>query len=386
VRVLHVQKVKGVGGTERHLLSLLPGLRDAGIEVRMWAATTEDGYRFVEALRGHSVEVVDLQAGPDLNPILLRSLWAEIDRFNPSIVHTHLVHGDVYGQLVARMRDIPGISSFHSVHGFFRREPVRSAERVAGRFAQHTIAISQHVRDFLIDARLRSPGRIRVIPYGIDAAGWRLSIEARVAARARFGLGDRDIAVGIASRLIPGKGHDLLLSAFRSAQTDATDLRLLIAGDGALRPKIERMSEGLDAGMVRTLGFVADIRAFMGACDIIVFPTLPVLGEGFGLAVLEAMAAERPVVATKVASLGEIVADGETGILVSPSDPGQLASALARLGMDARLRKQMGIAGHRRAKEVFGLEQMIAETRSLYRESTKSAADHKRSKTSARES
>jgi glycosyltransferase involved in cell wall biosynthesis len=368
MRVLHVQKVKGIGGSERHLLALLPGLRDAGIEVRMWAATTEQGNRFVEELLQRDVQVVSGPAGAHVNPDLARALWVQIRRFRPSIVHTHLVHGDVYGQLAARITGIPAVSSFHGSHSFFRREPVRTAERVAGRFARQTIAISQHVRDFLIRSRLRPPERIRVIPYGIDASGWRVRPEERVRARAHHGLHDGDVAVGIASRLIPGKGHDVLLEAFAIAQGEAPSLRLLIAGDGPLQHEIEQAARRLTDGGAKILGFVADIRRFMASCDIVVFPTLPTLGEGFGLAALEAMATECPVIATRVAALPEVVVDGETGMLVPPSDPHSLASALARLATDEALRRQMGAASQRRVADVFGLERMVAATLSAYRE------------------
>jgi glycosyltransferase involved in cell wall biosynthesis len=106
----------------------------------------------------------------------------------------------------------------------------------------------------------------------------------------------------------------------------------------------------------------------MAACDVVAFPTLPTLGEGFGLAALEAMAAERPVVATSVASLPEIVADGETGILVPPDDPLPLAAALARLATNRSLREHLGASGRRRAFEKFDLRDMVAATLSVYRE------------------
>jgi glycosyltransferase involved in cell wall biosynthesis len=367
-RVLHVQKVKGIGGSERHLVSLLPALCEAGIEVRMWAATTEDGEQFVGALRERGVHVTRVAAGPHLNPDVARSLWGELHRFRPNLVHTHLLHGDLYGQLVARLGRVPAVSSFHGVHSFFTREPVRSAERLAGRLAQRTIAISDHVRDFLLRSRLRPPERIRVIPYGVDPREWQLTAEERARARACLGLGDDDVAVGIASRLIPGKGHDLLLRAFVRARADVPTLCLLVAGDGPLRGEFARVSQRLDASRIRMLGFVSDVQSFMASCDILAFPTLPTLGEGFGLAALEAMAAGRPVIATGVASLPEIVADGETGILVPPNHPLPLATALTRLARNRKLREQLGASGRRRAFQMFGLGGMIASTLSVYRE------------------
>jgi glycosyltransferase involved in cell wall biosynthesis len=373
VRVLHVQKVKGVGGSERHLFSLLPALRELGIEARMWAATTGDSKRFVQEMRDRGVEVVEVPAGVDLNPRVLRSLWVEIRSFRPELVHTHLLHGDLYGQLAAQLRRVPAICSFHGVHRFFANEPVRSAERLVGRLALRTIAISEHVRDFLIRTQLRPPGSIDVIPYGIDPRDWELTREARARGRARLGLRDDDIAVGIASRLIAGKGHELLIRAFTHARAQIPNLRLLVAGDGPLRSDIERVSRQLDPGAVLMLGFVPDIKTFMASCDIVAFPTLPTLGEGFGLAALEAMAAGRPVIATRVASLPEIVADGETGILIPPGDSLLLAAALGRLATNLTLRERLGASGRRRAFERFDLNQMVTSTLSVYRRSIESA-------------
>jgi glycosyltransferase involved in cell wall biosynthesis len=370
MRVLHVQKVKGIGGSERHLLSLLPNLSAAGLDVRMWAATTGAGHRFVEALRGRGVRVVEVAAGAHVNPFLARSLWTEIERFKPELVHTHLVHGDLYGQPVARAARVPAVSSFHGAHGFFAREPIRSAERVAGRFACQTIAISGYVRDFLLRSRLRPPARIRVVPYGVDTSEWNVGTEARDRTRAAIGLSSTDIGVGIASRLVPGKGHDLLLPAFADAHAQIPDLRLLVAGDGPLRGEVEEASARLAGDAITLLGFVPEIESFMAACDIVVFPTLPSLGEGFGLAALEAMAAGRPVIATRVASLPELVAEGETGLLVSPDDPAPLADALVALATDAAVRARMGEAGRRRAREVFSLDRMVSGTLTVYREST----------------
>jgi glycosyltransferase involved in cell wall biosynthesis len=368
MRVLHVQKVKGMGGSERHLVSLLPALRGLGIEARMWAATTGDGDQFVHGLRERGVEVVQLPLGLDFNPSIFRSLWLDIRGFRPHLVHTHLLHGDLYGQPIAWLGRVPAISSFHSVHSFFKREPVRSAERLAGRLAHLTIAISEHVRDFLLRAELRAPGSIRVIPYGVDPCEWESTAEARARGRRRFRLREDDVVVGIASRLIPGKGHELLLRAFTDAHKDVPNLRLLVAGDGPLRQEIECAARRVDPDAIRVLGFVRDIQSFMASCDVVAFPTLPTLGEGFGLAALEAMAAERPVIATRVASLPEIVADGETGILVPPDDPVPLAAALALLATNRGLREQFGAAGRRRAFERFALHQMVAATLSVYRE------------------
>jgi glycosyltransferase involved in cell wall biosynthesis len=372
VRVLHLQKVKGIGGSERHLLSLLPGLRDSGLEVRMCAATSADGYRFVEQMRRSGVDAVHMSAGLDINLRLGRAVAEQIRLFRPTLVHTHLLHGDLYGQPTARMCGVKSVSSFHSTHKFYTRGLAGAAERLAGRVACRTIAISEHVRDFLVRHRLRPPETIRVVPYGVVTSDWQLTPGQRAEARASLGLEDDDVGVGVASRLIPGKGHDLLMRAFAEAREAVPGLSLRIAGDGPLRGELETTAARLDHGAARLLGFVADMRAFMGACDIVVFPTQPSLSEGFGLAALEAMAAGRPVVASRLASLPEVVRDGQTGLLVAPGDVQALAKALARLGSDPTLRARFGGEAARRAAQEFELDRMVTGTIAVYREAVES--------------
>ena len=145
-------------------------------------------------------------------------------------------------------------------------------------------------------------------------------------------------------------------------------MRLLVAGDG---PLSDRSSAPGDLGLgerVRFLGFVTDVRSFMGACDALAFPTQPELSEGFGLAALEAMAAARPVIASRVGSLPEVVSDEITGLLVEPQDVAELAAALVRLAENPTLRQELGEQGLIRAREAFSLEEMVERTLAVYNE------------------
>jgi glycosyltransferase involved in cell wall biosynthesis len=367
MKVLHVQKAKGIAGSERHLLSLLPALAEAGVEVRMFVAATGRARDFTEQLRELGVPLTVVRAGPHVNPLLLTALRKEIRGFRPDFVHTHLIHADLYGQLAARLAGVAGVSSVHGTHGFYRREPYRSVARVVGRSASLTIAISEHVRRFIEDLRISREGDVRVIPYGIDASGWLASDAERASARAALGLDAGDIAVGVASRLVPHKGHSFLLRGHALATRKSPRLRLLVAGDGPLRTDLEREARTVD-GRVDFLGFVPDIRRFLNACDILAFPTQPEFGEGFGLAALEAMAAACPVVATAVASLPEVVSAGETGVLVDPASVDELAAALIRLTEDTTLRRAMGERGRERACTRFPLEAMVERTIAVYEE------------------
>jgi glycosyltransferase involved in cell wall biosynthesis len=366
LKVLHVQKVAGMGGSEQHLLSLLPALREAGVDARMLVPVAADASRFTDPLRALGVPVSVVAAGPDLNPIVVAALLREIRAFGPDLVHTHLVHADLHGQVAAGLARVGRVSSVHGTPGFYRREPYRSAARLAGRFTRVTIAISEHVREFLEDVRLTPAHRIEVVHYGIDASRWALSAAERGRTRVALGLEEDDVAVGIAARLIPGKGHSFLFQAFAASARRCPNLRLLVAGDGPLRERLEREATRVGDGTVRFMGYLSDMRAFMNACDVLAFPTEPSLGEGFGLAALEGMASGRPVVASRVGSLPEVVTARETGLLVTPGAVDELAGALFELAGDERLRRALGSRAEQRARNLFSVDAMVERTRAVY--------------------
>ena len=365
VRVLHVQKARGVGGSERHLLDLLAGLPSQRVDPRMLVLRAPGAERFTAALERRGIDHIELDAGPDLNPALVARIRREIRSSGADLVHTHLIHADVHGQLAARLARVPTVASMHSVHAFFTRRPFRTAERLALGAPRRVIAISEHVAAFLERYRLASRDRIRVVPYGIDAEEWTATDDERRAARERLGLDDDAFAVAMTSRLVPGKGHALAFEAVQRAHEKDPRVALLAAGEGPLASEFEALARSSE-GVIRTLGHVEDVRGFVAACDAVVVPTEASLGEGFGLAALEAMAAGRPVVVSRVGSLPEVA--GDAGLVVPSSDAGALADAMLRLAGDPAERIRLGTAGRVRARQRYPLDAMIRATAEVYEE------------------
>jgi glycosyltransferase involved in cell wall biosynthesis len=367
MRVTHIVKAAGIGGCERHLLDLLPALGDRGVDADLVVLVAPGGDRFAAAARARGIRVRRIYAGLDADPRTVAHCAQALRLLPTDLVHTHLIHADVHGQLAARIGRVRAVSTIHSTHAFYRREPVRSAARVAGRLARRTIAISAFAADYVREVRLAPRERVRVVPYGVDVTVFDDDASRRARARAEFGVRDGDVAVLAASRLITGKGHDLLIDACRQVTRTLPHVRLLIAGEGPLREQL--LARASAAGEnVRFLGFVDDVPGLFAAADIVAFTTQPALGEGFGLAALEAHAAARPVVATAVASLPEIVVDCKTGVLVEPGDVGALARAIEVLAANDSTRQRLGHAGRRRAAESFSLDAMAERTIEVYEE------------------
>jgi L-malate glycosyltransferase len=214
------------------------------------------------------------------------------------------------------------------------------ARLLYNRAVDAVIAISKGVREALVRGGVE-PDRIRVVPSGIDVDGLAAPADARAALRREWGIGPDAVAVVVLGALERRKGHAVLLAA--AAQL-GRDLRYVFCGDGSERAALEAAAGSLD-GRVVFAGFRRDVPSCLAAADVV---ALPSLHEGLGVAALEAMAAARPLVASRVGGLGEVVVDGETGVLVPPSDPPALAAGIARLARDPGLRARYGAGGRAR--------------------------------------
>ena len=260
----------------------------------------------------------------------------------------------VRSQLVAR--GMTGVSSLHGTHPFYRSEPGRSVARLAGHLAARTIAISRYAADFACEVGIAPPQHVRVVHYGVDPSSWLDTKEDHAEQRRALCLDPDEIAIGVASRLVPGKGHDVAIRAFAAVAERLPSTRLLVAGDG---PFAQRSRKWRVATFRRVksdiLGFVDDIRGFFRACDLVLFPSLPSFGEGFGLAALEAMAAGVPVVASDAGPLPEVVSDGESGLVVAAGDDRAWAEAIFALASDGSLRHRLGNEARTRVgREILG--------------------------------
>jgi glycosyltransferase involved in cell wall biosynthesis len=355
--VLHLQKVAGISGSEAHLLSLLPRLEERGWDVRFLMLHEHEpgAWEFARELtaRGISLDAIPLAA--DVDPFAFLRIAGYLARLRPTILHTHLVHADVYGQLAGTLVGVPiRISTKHGFNEFRENPGFALGDRAIASLAHAHIAISRGLARYLEEVEGFDGESFEIVHYGIEPDGEPPSYA---------GGEPRLLCVG---RLIPIKGHVVLLRAFAEARRALPSLRLDIAGRGPLEPALRALAKELGVDdAVRFLGYVAPIQRAIEESAAVVVPSM---GEGFGMVALEAMERARPVIAAEIGGLGELVEDGVTGLLVPPGEAAPLAHAITRLGGDLGAAARMGDAGRRRALARFLQERCTDRTDLLYRE------------------
>lgn len=370
-RILHIQKVKYIAGSESHLLMLLPRLREYGYNSTMLVlADAEDRPgTFCERMRASGVPTEVMSMRGDIDPLLVWKLARYIRQGNFDLVHTHLFHADLYGTLAAYLSGKRIIlSTRHNDNKFRNHILFKVVNRLCVCFDKKIITISNWLKKFSVDVERVPESKVETIHYGFDVNSFdkkaKKSLPTEV--RKEFNISSDQQVLGIVARLTEQKGHKDLLQAFRAVIDRYPQTILLIVGDGELEKdlKTQVQNMGLKEQVIFT-GYREDIPAIMQAIDIFVHPSL---WEGFGLVFLEAMAAGKPVVATRVSAIPEIVVDGETGYLVPPKNSHLLTEKILQLLENRVSAYKMGEKGRERLGQYFTVEKMVKEIKKLYDE------------------
>ncbi len=368
MRVIHLSKMTGAAGSEGHLLALLPALRAHGVDARLWVLVEPDHPldEYVARASELGVPTERLTIRCDLDPALLWRLVRRLRGERPDILHTHLIHADLYGVVAARLAGVPRvISSRHNDDRFRYRLPVRLLNRALWRRIDAGIAISGAIRAFSLRVENAPADRVYTVPYGLDPATIPARPEACAALRTALGLPADALLVGSVCRLIEQKGLVYALRGFAAVAGEVPQAHYVLAGDGPLRPALEAEARALGVGeRVHFLGWRDDAHAVFAALDVFLAPSL---WEGFGLVFLEAMAHGLPVISTTVSAIPETVVDGETGWLVPPRDAEAIARALRAALTDPQVRRARGANGRERLETQFTVEAMAERTLAVYR-------------------
>lgn len=291
------------------------------------------------------------------------------------LVHTHMAKAGTVGRLAALSSSRAGkrpklVHTFHGhvLQGYFAGPQQRAFvqfERMLARYTDALVTVSPEVRDQLLDLGIGKPAQYRVVPLGFDL-GPLLAVGAPGGPggllRSRLGLAQAVPLAGALGRLVPVKDHATLLSAVSAVP----GLHLAVLGDGELRATLEGLARELGIGdRTHFTGWWEDVPSALADLDVVVLSSR---NEGTPVALIEALAAGRPVVATDVGGVRYVVQDGETGWLCRAGDATGLAELLQRAIAEPEVAMRLALEGRKRVAERFGYQRMLADHRSLYQE------------------
>lgn len=280
------------------------------------------------------------------------------------LIHAHEFDANVQGTFAAALTGVPLVATVHGKNYFGEKLRRRLAYRWVSRHAT-MVAVSQNLKQFIVEQVGVSPDRIKVVHNGVDVVP-RCDQADVDRCRKELGLPESDQIVGIVGNLYPVKGHQYLIEGIPAVLKACPNTTFIFAGRGQLEPELKAHVHrlGLDK-RVHFLGLRQDIPRILAMLNVFVLPSL---SEGLSMAILEAMIAGKPVVATQVGGNPELVLAGETGYLVPPQDSGALASSLTTLLLDREQAFQFGMNGKSRAEGPFSLRTMVQAHQSLYEE------------------
>ena len=306
--------------------------------------------------------------------IALRKLIQIIRLFKPDILHTHTAKAGTLGRIAAMVTRVPiRIHTFHGhvFHGYFNSfisHVFILIERFLSHFSSRIIAISAgQKRELTEQYRIAKPHQVSIIPLGLDIHSL-LSLDVdSFGDKSFFNIPKNNKVVSIVGRLVPIKNHTLFLKvAQRLLQEYGTGIRFLVVGDGECRESLLRQAESMHISeYIRFVGWQLNVDRVYAASDVIVLTSL---NEGTPVSLIEAMAAARPVVATNVGGVVDVVSHGRTGFLVPSNDPIAMSERVMILLNDEKLRRRFGKNGRRLVKEKYSLERLVGEMSDLYTE------------------
>lgn len=280
------------------------------------------------------------------------------------LVHTHLVRADIFGRIASGICRIPVLTTIHNteIHhtsGKVFDSGVRYLDRKTFRICKKIVVVSGYLKKFISDIYDIHDTDITVVYNGID-----MPENGDVFDKKAWGIPDDSILICTVARLHPQKGIPFVIKAINTVVKKGLKATAVVVGDGPLRNEIEALIRAVNAPVVLA-GFQKDVFPFIRAADIFILPSL---WEGFGLSIIEAMSFSKPVIASSVGGISEIVEDGGSGILCPPGDHEKLADAMVMLIQNPDLRKTMGDAGKKRVEQLFTAERMSRRYQKIYRE------------------
>ncbi|MFC4531698.1 glycosyltransferase [Sphaerisporangium dianthi] len=381
IRVMEIIARMNVGGPATQVSGLCKLLDAEEFDHRLYTGHVGEGESdrldFGDTdLPVHRVPGLGRSVNPAGDVRALYRLAGTMRSFRPHIVHTRTAKAGALGRLAVSLSGV-GAARVHVFHGHLldgyfsppKRAVYVNAERLLATLSDRLVTVGTRVRDDLLRNHIGRPEQYVVIPPGV---GLR-PVPDRAAARRSLGLPPGAPVVAYVGRLTQIKRPDRLVTVAREVLGHVPGCRFVICGGGDLREQVEHDARSLP-GAFDLLGWRADVETVYAAADVVLLTSD---SEGTPLSLIEAGMAGRPVVATRVGSVAEVVRDGRTGLLAAPV-AGELAAHIVRLLSDPALARRMGRAAQEWTTSAFGLERLVADTENLYR-SLHGASAHRRS-------
>ncbi len=377
-KVLHIITRLIRGGAEHNTLLSAQGLAELGYDVSLVAGPSdkiegdlEFAYRQADIkLKLFPSLVREISPLKDITSFLMLYIFIRKERFD--IVHTHVSKAGILGRWAAKMAGVPYIC--HTTHGnifggYF--SPLISKlfillNKITVIITDKMITITNIGKKQWLDQNIGKPSQYTSIYSGINLDEFNpqnYNIENEDVKK-KLGFQIDDFIIGNVGRIAPIKGHKYLIQAAPSIIEEIPQAKFLIVGDGPNRSEIETLAKklGLDEHVV-FLGMQENVPELLSIMNIFVLPSI---NEGMGRALVEAMAMKLPCVATSVGGVVEVIKDGETGLLVPSEDPKALAGAICRLAKNAELSKRLARTAQKRARSVFGAQEMVDKISTVY--------------------
>ena len=375
IKILHIHTLPVISGSGINTFLSMKGMDKSIYEVELACAP---GGRLIDLANQHQIKVWTFRnLSQPLSPLKDFLAFVNLTNFlkkkSYHIVHTHNSKAGFIGRLASRLAKVPVV--IHTVHGFafhdqepyWRQALFRNLERFAASWCDKAIFISQPLIDWALKENIVDPYKIVKIYSGIDFNQFQpVSLERQNQTRREWKIAEDDAVIGIVSKLWEGKGHTTLIKAFKGINQEIKNARLVIVGEGHLYDTLVKQVEelGIKDSVIFT-GFQRDVSEIMGTFDVAVLPSF---FEGMGRVIIEAMAMEKPIVASRVGGIPDLVDDGATGYLIKPGSVNELSETLKRLLMDKDLAKRMGTEARKRTSSKFSYEVMVESISRVYNE------------------
>lgn len=372
MKILFVQKMNGISGSELYMLQIMPELKRRGYDVEMlivFPVRADKNEKFISYLAEYGIPAHEIYGHGTLSPLLFYKINKLLKKGNYDIVQSNLVHADFWVAVMKVLR--PGLKMVSVKHGYHPSYQAKHGhnikhlkwdlyywvERFASRRANFNLTISKGLYTIYVDGKIINPSRIRNIYYGLTLT------------KPVFNGKQVEIPVGpyvmITGRLVSFKGHTYLIDAWKKVHARHPEVKLYFAGEGYRRTALEQQIK--EAGLQDTiilLGHTPNPHPLMENC---LFTIVSSIWEGFGLILLESWLHKKPVVAFDAPAMNEVIDDHENGLLAKAQNSEDLADKIIYLYEHKDLIPKMGENGHRKLMDYYTLKRMTDETEQVYK-------------------